>query len=364
MRLILTSLAVVGLFGVCASELCGQGDGQRGGDRFREREATPIELKNFTYQRVEFDTKDLTAGKGRYGIYLPAGYADPANANKKYPWVIWLHGMREDDRDFHQEGARILDEASASGKFTPFVFVAASALQRTLYMNGEPEGNIADLITKDLVADVQAKFHVATDRSQRAIMGISLGGMAALRFAMTNLDLFGTVAVHSAAVFPEDPAELPPQHLVTYQRFGERSGWYALLGNPIDKTKFAAFNPTALAHALKDVKGMRIYFDAGTDDRYGFGPANQHLADVLKAAEVPFTFKLIQGGQHSWSGGTVQKALVDSLTFVNESFTMQVGATTAPAATPAPAKSDDAKKDDGKKGDSKKDEPKKEGGGS
>jgi enterochelin esterase-like enzyme len=356
MRFMLTSLVVLGLF---TGDLCAQGDGRHGGGRFRERDSTPVELKNFTYQKVEFDTKDLTAGKAHYGIYLPAGYADPANANKKYPWVIWLHGMREDERDFHQEGARILDDTVTSGKFTPFVFVAASALTRTLYMNGEPEGNIADLITKDLVADVQSKFHVATDRSQRAIMGVSLGGMAALRFAMTNLDLFGTVAVHSAAVFPEDPGDLPPQHLATYQRFGERSGWYALLGNPIDKAKFAAFNPTAIAHTLKDVKGLRIYFDAGTDDRYGFGPANQHLADVLKAAGIPFTFKLIQGGQHSWGGGTVQKALVDSLTFVNESFTMQTGqAGATPGATPAPAKSDDVKKDEAKQSEAKK-----EGGG-
>jgi putative tributyrin esterase len=347
MRLLLPLLLVSGLF---ASDLCAQGDGRRGGGRWRQRDAQPVELKSFTYQRVEFDTKDLTAGKAHYGVYLPAGYADPANAEKKYPWVIWLHGMREDERDFNAEAAKILDDALTSGKISPCVFVAAAAPSRTLYMNGEAEGNVADLITKDLVADVQTRFHVSSKRADRAIMGISLGGMGALRLAMTNLDLFGTVAVHSAAVFPEDPAQIPEQHLATFNRFGDRSGWFTLLGNPIDKTKYAAFNPTSIAHALKDAKGLRIYFDAGTDDRYGFGPANQLLADVLKADGIPFTFRLIEGGQHSWSGGTVQKALVESLGFVNAGFNnadSKDAAGAKPPAAPEPAKGPEARKEGG-----------------
>lgn len=349
MRLLLPLVLLTGLF---AGDLCAQGDGRRGGGRWRQRDEKPVELKNFTYQRVEFDTKALTAGKAHYGIYLPAGYADPANAERKYPWAIWLHGMREDERDFNAEGARVLDDAAGSGKLAPFIFVAAAAPAPTLYMNGEAGGNVADLITKDLVADVQSRFHVSTRRSDRAIMGISLGGLGALRLALTNLDLFGTVAVHSAAVFPEDPAEIPPQHLQTYNRFGDRGGWYSLLGNPIDKAKYEAFNPTSIAHGLKDAKGLRIYFDAGSDDRYGFGPANQHLAEIFKAAGIPCTFRLIAGGQHSWSGGTVQKALVDSLAFVNEGFT---GGAAKPPAAPAadPTKAPDAKPA----------EPKKDGGG-
>src|SRR5262245_11407967 len=168
----LSFLSLLLLLGLSTSELCAQGDGRRGGGRGRPRDAAPVELKNLTYQRVEFDTKDLTAGKAHYGVYLPAGYADPANAEKRYPWVIWLHGMREDERDFHSEAAKILDEAATAGKLSPFVLVAAAAPSRTLYMNGEAEGNVADLITKDLVADVQTRFHVSAKRADRAIMGI------------------------------------------------------------------------------------------------------------------------------------------------------------------------------------------------
>src|SRR5262249_4867454 len=78
--------------------------------------------------------------------------------------------------------------------------------------------------------------------------------------------------------------------------------------------------PMCLARKTKDVKGLRIYFDAGTKDRYGFGPANEQLDKVLKENGIEHTFHLIEGGEHSWNGGTVQKALVESLQFVGAGF--------------------------------------------
>jgi enterochelin esterase-like enzyme len=158
------------------------------------------------------------------------------------------------------------------------------------------------------------------DRSDRVLMGISLGGMAALRYAFSDPEMFGAVATHSAAVFPENPDELGEQHVRTLNRFGDRAGWFELLGNPIDKAKYEALNPLCLARKLKDAKGLRIYFDAGTQDRYGFGPANEKLSAVLKENGIEHTFHLIEGGEHSWGGGTVQKALLESLQFVSAGF--------------------------------------------
>lgn len=334
MRYLLSSLLA---FGLLAGDALAQGDGGGRRSRRRDRDVASVVLTHFTFQRVEFETKDLTSGKARYGVYLPEGYADPANAERKYPLVIWLHGMREDEQDFHFGGAKAMDDAVAERKLAPFVFVTAVIPSRTLYMNGEREGNMADLVTKDLVADVEKRFRVSPERADRALMGISLGGMAALRFAFNDPSRFGTVATHSAALFPEDPTTLPAQHRATFDRFGEAAGWFELLGNPIDLAKYQAFNPTVVAHGLKDVKGLRIYFDAGTEDRYGFEPANRHLSEILKEKGIAHTFRSIEGGQHSWSGGTVQKALVESLAFVTEGFTKSAAPPPAPAKDAAPA---------------------------
>ena len=321
----------------------GRGEGRRRGRR-SERDPATVKLTQLTYQRLEFETNNATSGKAAAGVYLPADYADPANAERKYPLVVWLHGMNEDDRDFHFGGAKVVDETIAAGKLAKCIVVAFAAPSRTLYMNGEQEGNVCDQITKDLPAWAAAQWRVSPERADHALMGVSLGGMAVLRYGLSSPELYGTVAAHSAATFPADPANLPPQHLGTVQRFGERLGWNDLLGNPIDPAKFAKVNPTSLATATTDVKGLRIYFDAGTNDRYGFGPANEELSAALKAKGIAHTFRLIDGGEHSWGGGTIQAALVESLAFVNGGFSKACAANVAkPAAAPVGAPAGEAK---------------------
>jgi len=312
----------------------GRGDGRFRGRR-PERDPASVQLAQLTYERVELETKSMSSGKATAGVYLPADYADPANAATKYPLILWLHGMNEDDRDFHFGGAKVVDETIAAGKLAKCIVVAVAAPSRTLYMNGEQEGNLVDLITKDVPAWAAAKYRVSPERADHALMGVSLGGMAVLRYGLTSPENWGSVAAHSAATFPEDPANLPAQHMGTVQRFGERLGWNELLGNPIDPAKFAKVNPTSLARATTDLKGLRLYFDAGTKDRYGFGPANEELSAALKERKVDHTFRLIDGGEHSWGGGTIQVALVESLTFVNGGFSKACAANLAkPAAAP------------------------------
>ncbi|MBL8843069.1 MAG: hypothetical protein JNL90_16235 [Planctomycetes bacterium] len=298
----------------------GRGFGDRGGRGRRERDPSTVQLTQFSYQRVEFETKNLTAGKETVGLYLPLDYADPVNADDHYPLIVWLHGMNEDDRSFHFGGAKVVDEMVAAGKLARCIVVAVSAPSRTLYANGERSGNLFDLVTKDVVAWATTNHRVSPERRDHVLMGVSLGGMAALRYGLAAPELFGTVATHSAATFPEELDKLPPQHRGTVERFGESLGWNDLLGSPIEPAKFAAINPTSLARGVKDLKGLRLYFDAGTADRYGFGPANEELSKVLTESKIDHTFRLIEGGEHSWGGGTIQKALEVSLAFVHAGF--------------------------------------------
>lgn len=317
----------------------GRGGGRFGG-RFggRERDPAAVQLTQFTYERVEFATTNLTSGKERCGVYLPFDYADPVNADDRYPLILWLHGMNEDDQSFHFGGAKVLDDVVAAGKLARCIVIAVAAPSRTLYANGEREGNLFDLVTKDVVAWAMANYRISPERCDRALMGVSLGGMAALRYGLLAPEQFGTVATHSAATFPEDLAKLPPQHRGTVERFGESLGWNDLLGSPIDPEKFAQINPTSLARRTKDLKGLRLYFDAGTADRYGFGPANQELDQVLTESKLEHTFRLIDQGEHSWGGGTIQKALETSLAFVHAGFSANCAANAVvPAAPAAPA---------------------------
>ena len=151
-------------------------------------------------------------------------------------------------------------------------------------------------------------------RDQRALMGVSMGGMGALRIAFTKPELFGAVAVHSSAVFAKDPDDMPAR----LKGFAGRLGF----GDPIDKLVWQTVNPTCIADRLDkdDLQGLKIYFDAGTDDRYGFDSGNALLHACLDERKIPHQWRLIDGGGHSWGDRFQDRTLPSSFAFVGELF--------------------------------------------
>jgi enterochelin esterase-like enzyme len=321
----------------------GQGGGQRGGqngERPRgDRPAPPpIELQHFTFAERAFESAAIDTKEAKYSVYLPKGYDDPAHRETRWPLVVWLHGMFEDHLRFHRRGgAPVLDRAVEEKLLPPCVFVLANGGRTSMYINAGKGRDYQDLVQKDLLAHVDATYRVAKDRGHRALMGISMGGMASLRIGFTQPQLFGTVAVHSSAVFPADPKQLPPRLVERAAQFGLGE----VFGDPIDAVLWRATNPLGIAEGLdpETLDGLRLYFDAGTEDRFEFGKTNQLLHQVLDTKKVAHTWNLVQGGGHAWGSGFQDDSLLASLKFVGEGFALADAA----AKAKAPAGSGDGK---------------------
>ena len=280
----------------------------------------PVELKHFTYEFETFEAPSLKQGNGEFGIYLPEGYDQ---GEQRYPLVLWLHGMNEDAGRFKDGGgAKVLDQLRGEGKVPPLILVTPSAPRRTIYADGEGSGDVETYILRDLMTHIEAKYRISKGRANRAIMGVSMGGMGALRIALSGPNRFGVVAVHSAAAFPADIANLSGESGARIQRTLAWLGMTDLVGDPLDPEKWARYIPSAMVHDLKpeDLKALRIYFDAGTEDRYGFGPPNEEFHRLLEERKIPHSFTLVEGGGHSWGSGEIQKRLEYSLKFVAEGF--------------------------------------------
>jgi S-formylglutathione hydrolase len=254
----------------------------------------------------------------QYGIYLPKAYDAAEQAATKWPLVIWLHGMHEDHLRFHvRGGAPVLDAAVKDGKLPPCVFVCPNGGRTSMYVNRKDQ-RWEDLISVDLLAHLTKTYRVSESRDQRAILGVSMGGMGALRIAFTQPELFCCVGTHSAAVFPEDPAQLPER----LKQYAHQLGLDEVFGNPIQKEPWQKANPLCLAIALepKQLKGLRIYFDAGSEDRYGFADGNELLHEALDKRGIEHTFRMIQGGGHSWGANFQDETLPYSFAMVGEAF--------------------------------------------
>jgi S-formylglutathione hydrolase FrmB len=72
-----------------------------------------------------------------------------------------------------------------------------------------------------------------------------------------------------------------------------------VFGSPLDRAFWEANNPLTSARTANLV-GLRIYFDCGTEDEYGFDAGAKVLADLLKSRGIAHEFHLYPGG-HGWS---------------------------------------------------------------
>lgn len=235
----------------------------------------------------------------RYAVSLPPSYHKPGAPPQRYPLVIFLHGLNNDERDWESRCIETkLEALRASSKVGEFI-VAIPYGANSFYLNARDGTRYEDAIVKDFLPFVDKTYRTLPAPRSRLIEGISMGGYGALLIAFKHPELFAGVAAHSAALFDELPQ--PPKSP------GDRGGKYRydlaakLFGAPPDPAFFQANNPLHLARAnAAAIKRLKIYFDIGESDRYGFERGNAQLSAVLKAAGVAHEYTLAPGA-HGWS---------------------------------------------------------------
>jgi S-formylglutathione hydrolase len=288
-----------------------------------------------TFTTDDFEAKALGGKSSPYGIYLPEGYDEKENQDRRYPLVVWLHGLFEDHKRFADRGGiQIVDRMIADGKLPPMVLVTAKG-ERSFYINGAEGGQWEDLITTDLLEHVAATYRVSEERGQRALMGVSMGGYGALKIAFKHPGLFGVVAAHSAAILPRDPSKLDEAFPWLKEWGGGQMILRQLFGNPPDTTKWAKENLLLIADQLdaKSLDGLQIYMDCGDHDRYGFGTPNTELHEILEKRGIAHTWSLVEGGNHGWQSGYNQEQLPHSLEFVGAAWAKPAARASAAPAT-------------------------------
>ena len=240
-------------------------------------------------------------------VHLPPSYGEGA---KTYPVVYALHGLFESSQFWSRRGlAPILDDLWARHVLPEFVVVAVDG-GNSFFLNG-PDGRYQDLVTEDTVAHVTKAFRVKPGREGRALLGISMGGYAALRIAFQKPEAFRAVATHSAMLLEKVPSAQDGAgrwHMAAFQK---------AFGAPIDAALWTANDPLALALKADPKTAPAIYFDCGTEDRYGLFAGNRELHKRLEARGVAHEFGLYPG-DHGYE--YVHTVLDKSLRFLGRQF--------------------------------------------
>ena len=235
----------------------------------------------------------------RYCVFLPASYSSADAKTRMYSVLYVLHGLGGNEQAMAVSGEwTTLQDLRRERKVGDFLVVAPNGGD-TFYINSQDGKTLyGDFFLREFMPFIECTYRIRAGRTSRGITGFSMGGYGALRIAFAHPELFGSVSSHSGALSRE-----PPQGV----NAGASSGNLAaellakVFGNPIDLKFWALNSPYVLARKnAAALMKMKIYFDCGTEDSFGFYRGASELHQMLDSLKIPHEFHLYPGG-HSIS---------------------------------------------------------------
>ena len=242
-------------------------------------------------------------------VYIPPDYMQ--NNDKRYPVLYLQHGMGEDRRAWANQGRTnfILDNLIAEGKAKPMIVVMedggiAAGMGRARRPSGAgaqgagpgqgqaPAGakpqqgqgpggmpsfwdGFGSVMIKDLIPAIDANFRTLTNRENRAMAGLSLGGTQTYQITQANLDKFAYIGIFSAPFgFPgvetgyngllSKPDEFAKQVKVFYISMGSKEG--ATTGRSIHEQ----LEKAGIKHVYFEAPGTAHEFQTWRKSLHGF----------------------------------------------------------------------------------------------
>ena len=210
-----------------------------------------------------------------YFVYTPPGYK--ASNRTKYPVLYLLHGYSDMANGWTAVGQAhvILDNLIAEKKTKPMIVVMPLGYGvpdfGNPYRHAQADKSIGSLrydlyekaLLNEVIPAVEKDYRTSSDRSHRAIAGLSMGGAETLLVGLNNLDRFSYVGAFSSG---------------------------GLGGNM--ESNFPKYDGASTNKALKE-----FWISCGTED--GLITFNRNLAKWLKGKNTTVDYHETPG-RHAW----------------------------------------------------------------
>jgi len=237
-----------------------------------------------TLQKVWYSSPTLGLTRLMY-VYTPAGYNE---LKEKLPVFYLLHGGGGDEDAWTTLGRapQILDNLIASGKAKPMIVVmtngnpgdaaapgAAPAKKQAVGQNnpmGMGSGKFEESLVKDVIPYVEKNYRVIANKDNRAVAGLSMGGIQTLYLTNNYPETFSYFGVMSMG-------------LVDMSRFGGKN-------DPEERVKGL--------EKLKASQPKLYWIGCGKED-FLFQSA-QDLRKFLDENKFTYEYRESEGG-HTWT---------------------------------------------------------------
>lgn len=237
-----------------------------------------------TLEKVWYPSPSLGITRLMY-VYTPAGYA---GSGEKLPVFYLLHGGGGDEDAWTTLGRapQILDNLIASGKAKPMIVVmtngnpgdaaapGAAPAKRKVEGQMNPvsmgSGKFEESLVKDVIPFIEKNYRVTANKDNRAVAGLSMGGMQTLYLSNNHPETFSYFGVMSMG-------------LVDMSRFGGKN-------DPQERVKGV--------EKLKASHPKLYWIGVGKDD-FLYQSA-QDLRKFLDENKFQYEYRESDGG-HTWT---------------------------------------------------------------
>ena len=256
-------------------------------------------------------------------VYTPPDYEQ--SPSKRYPVLYLQHGGGEDETGWGSQGKAglIMDNLIAEGKTKPFIIVMASSyvprpagpVQGPGATNAAPAGRgpggrafdfsaFTRVLLDDLIPFIDGNYRTLATQPNRAMAGLSMGGMQTRSITLANPDKFSHIGVFSGGSIA-----------------------------PADVTDMDAFKQKVkvvfISYGSRELGGNR------GGGRGGFGGDPKANTEALKAAGVNSFFYTSPDTGHEWQSW--RRSLYQFAPLLFQDRPVQMTAAPAPAAAAAGA---------------------------
>lgn len=228
-----------------------------------------------------------------YCVVLPPGY--DAEKARRYPILYFFHGLGDNEQMFIHAGAfNLVEDLWEHGQLGEFLIATPNA-GASFYVNSrDAMVRYEDFLVREFLPGIEKRYRVRTGRSNRGVSGVSMGGYGALHLAFRHPELFSAVSAHSAAIIEKLPAfaSPAPNRAMRTRILG------GTFGSPPDPAFWDRNSPLTLARSSA-LPGLKIYFDCGDQDDFGFESGAVALDKLLTSRRIPHEYHLYPG-RHDW----------------------------------------------------------------
>ena len=201
-------------------------------------------------QQVRFFSKSL--GKMQVAnVYLPYGYGKLVKGKQeRYPVLFLQHGWGENETSWPVQGhtGEIMDNLIADGKIKPFIVVMAYGLTNDFKFGTIGKFTAEEfekVLVDELVPFIDANYLTKADKWNRAMAGLSMGGMETKLITLRRPEVFGYWGLLSGGMYMPDEIKDPKVVKYIFEGCGDKENPEGI-NKSVEALKQAGYNAEGL----------------------------------------------------------------------------------------------------------------------